>query len=90
MTSNIDNQYGEGLSIQRPPLFDGSNYNYWKCRMKIYLQSFSYEMWSIVENEFSAPITSADQWTQVEKKNVLLNSKAMNALFCAFNKDEFN
>src|SRR5436190_19663277 len=58
--------------------------------MRIYLQSFNYEMWSIVENEFSAPTTSVDQWTQVEKKNVLLNSKAMNALFCALNKDEFN
>src|SRR6202044_3912985 len=88
-TSN-SSQFKEGHSMQRPPLFDGSNYNYWKCRMRIYLQSISYELWNIVETEFVKPTTPFNEWTLVEKTNANLDSKAMNALFCAMDKNEFN
>ena len=88
-TSN-STQFKEGHSTQRPPLFDGSNYNYWKCRMRIYLQSISYDLWNIVETPFVKPTTPFNEWTLVEKTNANLDSKAMNALFCAMDKNEFN
>jgi len=31
--------FGEGASINRPPLFCGLNYQFWKVRMKIFVQS---------------------------------------------------
>ena len=34
-----NNSFVEGQSTIRPPLFNGSNYSYWACRMKTYLQS---------------------------------------------------
>jgi hypothetical protein len=89
MTSS-SNQYKEGLSIQRPPLFDGSNYNYWKCRMRIYLQSMGYDTWNIVETPYEKPTTPYSEWTTTQKTNANLDSKAMNALFCAMDKSEFN
>ena len=67
-------------------MFDGSNYNYWKCRMKIYPQSINYELWNIVEAAFEKPRTNYDQWTDDQKKAVNLDAKVMNALFCALNK----
>jgi len=53
-------QFKEGHSIQRPPLFDGSNYNYLKCRMKIYLQSLNYELWNILEAQFTKSTINYD------------------------------
>jgi len=31
--------FGEGASINRPPLFFGVNYQFWKVRMKILVES---------------------------------------------------
>jgi len=31
--------FGEGASINRPPLFCGVNYQFWKVRMKIFMHS---------------------------------------------------
>ncbi|XP_020249115.1 uncharacterized protein LOC109826496 [Asparagus officinalis] len=58
--------------------------------MKIYLQSVGYDLWNIVETEFTNPTTLYTEWTLAQRKNVNLDSKAMNALFCALDKNEFN
>jgi len=31
--------FEEGASINKPPLFCGLNYKYWKARMKIFVES---------------------------------------------------
>jgi len=31
--------FGEGASINRPPLFCGLNYQFWEVRMKIFVES---------------------------------------------------
>ncbi|MFA1236654.1 hypothetical protein, partial [Klebsiella pneumoniae] len=36
------------------------------------------------------PTSDFSQWTNNEKKNASLDAKAMNALYCAVNKVEFN
>ena len=38
----------EGHSINRPPLFDGSNYQFWSNRMSIFMRAYDYEMWDVV------------------------------------------
>jgi len=35
--------FGEGASINRPPLFCGVNYQFWKVRMKIFMHSTDIE-----------------------------------------------
>jgi len=71
-------------------MFDGSKYNYWKCRMKIYLQSLNYELWNIVEVLYTKPTTDYSVWSDEQKKSVNVDAKAMNVLFCVLNKEEFN
>ena len=83
-------QLKEGHSTQQPPLFDGLNYNFWKCRMKIYLQSINYELRNIVKATYENPPTNYDQWSEEQKKLVNLDTKAMNSFFCALNKEKFN
>ncbi|KAI5650391.1 hypothetical protein M9H77_36396 [Catharanthus roseus] len=41
--------YVEGFSTNRPPLFNGTNYTFWKSRIKIYICSINFDLWSIVE-----------------------------------------
>lgn len=50
MATSNNGSYLEGNSTMRPPLFNGSNYNYWKTRMMIYLQFKDYNLWEAVVN----------------------------------------
>ncbi|KAK9217771.1 hypothetical protein WN943_006399 [Citrus x changshan-huyou] len=90
----------EGQSTTRPPYFDGNDYPYWKTRMRIYLQALDYEIWEIVNDGPFMPLTKNEvgedipkpsrDWNEFEKRKASLNSKAMNALFCALDKKEFH
>ena len=80
----------EGHSITRPPMFNGTDYTYWKTRMRIFLISMDFELWNLVENGFSKSSLPMIDWNELEKKAFALNAKAMNALFCALDKNEFN
>jgi len=46
--------YEKEASI-RPPIFDGSNFVYWKVRITTYLQSLGTEVWDIVETGYTFP-----------------------------------
>ena len=58
--------------------------------MKIYLQMINYELWNIVEATYTKPTTNYSTWSDDQKKNANLDAKAMNALFYALTKEEFN
>ena len=38
-----------------PPLFDGTNYAYWKVRMRVFLQSLDEKVWQAVEIGWTKP-----------------------------------
>ena len=39
----------EGYSTQRPPMFDGKFYTYWKNRMEIFIKAENYQVWRVIE-----------------------------------------
>ena len=86
----VTSSFVEGRSTVRPPLFNGSNYAYWACRMKIYLQSIGFNTWNITQTEYSEPTTNFAQLTSKQKTIAQNNSKAMNILFCSLDRNEFN
>jgi len=43
--------FEEGASINRPPLFCGLNYQFWKVRMKIFVESLDKGIWDAIEND---------------------------------------
>ncbi|KAH9752602.1 mitochondrial substrate carrier family protein [Citrus sinensis] len=100
MATQNDSTFREGQSTTRPPYFDGNDYPYWKTRMRIYLQVLDYEIWEIVNDGSFMPLTKNEvgedipkpsrEWNEFEKRKASLNSKAMNALFCALDKKEFH
>ena len=82
--------FQEGLLVFRSPLFNGLDYTYWKTRMRVFLISLNLDLWNIDENGFQLPSKPTNEWSDLEKKYFSLNAKAMNALFCALDKNEFN
>ncbi|KAH9668399.1 hypothetical protein KPL70_021401 [Citrus sinensis] len=68
--------------------------------MRIYLQALDYEIWEVIcdgpfmpmfKDEVGDDIPKpSSQWSELEKRKMSLNSKAMNALFCALDKKEFH
>ncbi|VFQ76220.1 unnamed protein product [Cuscuta campestris] len=89
---------GEGQSTTRPPLFDGTNYTYWKERMRIYIQSTNFLLWRIIKNGEDVPMKKVRE-TNVPKteneydvqdiKKVENNAKAINIIYCAVNPDDY-
>ncbi|MFQ6658901.1 hypothetical protein Gotur_027991 [Gossypium turneri] len=47
---------GEGHFTMRSPLFNDTNYSYWRTRMKLFIQPNDYEVWKIITNGSYLPI----------------------------------
>jgi hypothetical protein len=45
----------EGTSTSEPPLFDGTNFSFWKVRMRTYLMALGADVWDVVEIEYMKP-----------------------------------
>jgi len=43
--------FGESVSINRPPLFSGINYQFWKILMKIFIESLDRGIWDAIVND---------------------------------------
>ena len=65
----VKNGFCEGQSTCRPSYFDGSNYTYWKARMKIYLQSIDYELWLNVSKRHFIPIKIVNNIEELKLEN---------------------
>nr|GMD48454.1 uncharacterized protein LOC109179981 [Ipomoea batatas] len=85
----------EGLSNNRPPALSGTNYSYWKARMKIYILAQGERVWRAVENEWKHPLDDNNKakgranWSEEELKEFDYNSKAMNAIYGAVSEETF-
>jgi hypothetical protein len=75
-------------SLGKPPFFDGKDYDYWKTRMRVFLQSMGPGIWEIVEN--GNYVVRVIRITQHDMDEHEANSKAMNALFSAVSREEYD
>ena len=78
-----------GQSLIIPPLFDGTNYVYWKVCMRAFLQSLDEKVWQAVEIGQTKPKEAPADWDDAKIKAVNFNSRALNALFSAITNEEF-
>ena len=78
-----------GKSLIIPPLFDGTNYAYWKVRMRPFLQSLDEKVWQAVEIGWIKPTEALADWNDVKIKVANFNNRALNALFSAVTNEEF-
>ncbi|GKV10956.1 hypothetical protein SLEP1_g22252 [Rubroshorea leprosula] len=89
----------EGLSTTKPPFFDGTNYNYWKNRMKVFMLANVPKAWIVtmkgphvpmkVVGESEVPKEEVE-WNDEDLVKIMINNKAINMLQCALNPTEFH
>ena len=80
----------EGHATNRPPLFEGTDYSYWKMRMKYYIQSVDYQCWERIESDDYTTTSNRDQWTTTYKAEFSKNALIMMILHCGLSRAKFN
>jgi len=90
--------FGKGASINRPPLFCGMNYRFWKVRVKIFVESIDRGIWDTIENDPFVPKVQKDnvfiekpwsQGTMSESKKAQFHCISENIITFALNSNEF-
>ena len=79
-----------GQSLIIPPLFDDTNYAYWKVRMRAFLQSLDEKVWQAVEISWTKPTEVPADWDDAKIKAANFNSRALNALFSVVTNEEIS
>ena len=72
---------GSNVHVGKPPLFDGSNYDYWKIRMMVHLKAINKKIWRIVDDGYV--ILKLEELSHTDEENMTLNDQAMNVLYDA-------
>ena len=78
-----------GQSLIIPPLFNGTNYAYWKVRMRAFLQPLDENVWKAVEIGWTKPKEALAELDDAKINVANFNSRALNALFNAVSNEEF-
>jgi len=91
----------EGWFVNRPPMLDGSNYDYCKPHISVFLKSIDIKTWKEILKGWEHPVTldedgnrtsvlkPEEEWTAAEDEVALRNSKALNDLFTGVDKNMF-
>lgn len=97
-SANSNCVFRDGGSNNKPPLFYGEYFVFWKIRMKAHLESQGKDVWKVVlegpfiftmvVNSVGTPKPEAS-WNRDDEKRVLYDKKAINLLQGALGIDEF-
>jgi len=83
----------EGVSSSRPPILDGTNYDYSKARMVAFLKSMDSKTWKVIIKGWEHPVVmdrdgkatttlkTEEEWSKDEAGLATGNSKALSTLF---------
>ena len=77
-------------SLNAPPYFDGTNYAFWKVRMREFLCSIDESVWNVVDIGWTRLEAAKSKWDKATLAAANANSKALNAIFCGVSLDEFH
>ena len=89
----------KGGSTSRPPFLDGTNYGYWKARMRSFIKSIDEKAWRLVIQGWEPPTKtyaegktvpkSEVEWTPEEDALSTQNSRGLNAIFNGVDLTQF-
>ena len=69
--------FAEGSAVNRPPMFNGMNYAFWKVRMRIFMESIDALIWEVVVHGPYVPmqvvkdekvVKPRSEWNETEKE----------------------
>ena len=67
----------EGTSSNKVPLFDVTNFSFWKVRMRTYIMSLGADVWDVVDTGYVKVVVLS---CKDDKLEFSFNAKAMNAI----------
>jgi hypothetical protein len=76
----------EENSTNKAPLFNGTNFAFWKVRMRTYIMTLGADVWDVVDTGYVKPVVLA---TKDDKLEFSFNAKAMNAILSGLAEAEF-
>ena len=79
----------QSQSLNAPPYFDGSNYAFWKVRMRAFLCSIDESVWDAVDIGWIRPEEAKSTWDKAALAASNANSKALNTIFYGVSPNEF-
>jgi len=91
----------EGGFVNRPPLLDETNYDYWKSQTSAYLKSIDNKTWKAILKGWEHPfvldkdghktevLKPEEEWSAPEYEQALANSRALNATLNGVDKNMF-
>ena len=77
-------------SLNAPSYFNGSNYAFWKVRIKAFLCSIDDSVQDAVEIGWTRPEAAKSIWDQATLTEANANGKTLNAIFCGVSPNEFH
>ena len=77
----------QSQSLNAPPNLDGSNYAFWKVRMKAFMCSIDESVWDVVDVGWTRSEAAKSTWDKAALAAANANSKALNAIFCDVSPD---
>ena len=77
-------------SLNAPPYFDGSNYAFWKVRIRAFLCSMDETVWDAVDIGWIRPEAAKSTWDKAALAASNANSKALNTIFYGISPNEFH
>ena len=80
----------QSQSLNVPPYFDGSNYAFWKVRMRAFLCSIDETIWNAIDIGWTRLEAANSTWDKAALTTSNVNSKVLNAIFCGVSPDEFH
>lgn len=97
---NTHEKLEEGYSTQRPPMFNGKFYTYWKNRMEIFIKAENYQVWRVIEvGDYEVTKTNSNnevvpkELSEYEKddfEKMEINARAIKLLHCGIGPHEHN
>jgi hypothetical protein len=76
----------EENSTNKAPLFNGTNFAFWKVRMRTYIMDLGEDVWDVVDTGYAKPVVLANKDDKLEFS---FNAKAMNAILSGLAEEEF-
>ena len=73
-------------STNKAPIFDGTNFSFWKVRMRTYLMSLGADVWEVVETGYAKLVRLA---SKDDKLEFTFNAKAMNTILSGLGESDF-
>ena len=80
----------QSQSLNAPPYFNGSNYAFWKVRIRPFLCSIDETIWDAMDVGGTRPKAAKSTWDKAALAVANANSKTLNAIFYGVSPDEFH